>query len=391
MAEQITNYKCPQCTGPLKFSSSTSKLECEYCDSSFSPEEIETMYAQKDLEASKSFKDENEKKLTEEQPEQEDQIQWDESNAAHNAEEASMEMRTYNCPSCGAELVCEKTTAATSCPYCGNPSIIPGQMTGVLKPDYIIPFRMDREKAKDALKKYYNHKRFLPTAFSTNNQIEKIQGIYVPFWFFDGTIDATVTYKALNKSSSRSGDYIITTTEHYHVVRFATLDFENIPTDASKKMPDDLMDSIEPFNYSELTEFSTAYLPGFLADKYDVSMEESKKRSCSRAKNTILSLVRSTVQGYDSVSERSNQMNIKNLKAHYAFLPVWLIHTKWNNQNFLFAMNGQTGKFVGNLPICPKKLRTLFFGLIIGISSLFYFLHISEAIVRIIMLILTGG
>lgn len=377
MGDKITNYKCPACTGPLKFSSETGKLECEYCGSSFLPEEIESMYAKKDENAAEAFnKDqENEEK-------QKEEIVWD-SSTEQNQEE-TLNMKSYSCPSCGAELVCEQTTAATSCPYCGNPSIVPGQMTGNLKPDFIIPFKFDKEEAKKALTKHYKYRKFLPKAFSVKNQIEKIQGIYVPFWFFDGTANGSMNCSASNSTSHRSGDYIKTTTKHYSVSRSGQVDFFHIPTDASKKMPDDLMDSIEPFDYSGLIPFSTAYLPGYLADKFDVTKEDSTGRACSRAKSTLKSLLLSTISGYSSVVEQSTHIDIKNLKAHYAFLPVWLIHTKWQEENFLFAMNGQTGKFVGNLPASPFKLNLLLAGLTIGIGALLYFTHIADFILLMI-------
>lgn len=383
MGEQITNYKCPSCTGPLKFSSTTGKLECEYCGGSFLPKEIESMYAKKDEAAAEAFNKEQEKqeKQQEEQTEQEE-ISWDAS--AGQTEGETMNMKTYSCPSCGAEVICEQTTAATSCPYCGNPSIVPGQMTGSLKPDFIIPFKFNKESAKQALQDHYKHKIFLPKAFSETNQIEKIQGLYVPFWFFDGTADGSMSCNASNSTSHRSGDYINTTTRHYSVHRAGTVDFYHIPTDASKKMPDDLMDSIEPFDYSGLIPFSTAYLPGYLADKFDVTKEESTERACSRAKTSMQMLLRSTINGYSTVNVTSSHTNIKNLKAHYAFLPVWLIHTKWQNKDFLFAMNGQTGKFVGNLPASPLKLNLLTFGLTAGITALLVLTPIADFIVQII-------
>ncbi|MBO4758630.1 MAG: hypothetical protein J5505_01080 [Spirochaetaceae bacterium] len=380
MAEQITNYKCPACTGPLKFSSTTGKLECEYCGGSFDPKEIESMYAQKDEKAAEAFNKEQEKQ-EKQQEEQKEEISWDTS-AEQNTE--TMNMKTYSCPSCGAEVICEVTTAATSCPYCGNPSIVPGQMTGSLKPDFIIPFKFNKENAQQALLNHYKHKKFLPKTFSEMNQIEKIQGLYVPFWFFDGTADGSLTCSASNSTSHRSGDYINTTTKHYNVQRAGTVDFYHIPTDASKKMPDDLMDSIEPYDYSGLIPFSTAYLPGFLADKFDVTKEESTERACTRAKNSVQQLLRSTINGYGTVSTIGSHTNIKNLKAHYAFLPVWLIHTKWNDKDFLFAMNGQTGKFVGNLPASPGKLNALLLGLTAGIGALVFFTRIADFIVLII-------
>ena len=95
-------------------------------------------------------------------------------------------MRAYSCPSCGAELICDETTAATSCPYCGNPTVVPGKFAGALKPEYVLPFKLAKEDAVKALKAHYKGKPFLPKAFSAENHVQEIKGVYVPFWMFDG-------------------------------------------------------------------------------------------------------------------------------------------------------------------------------------------------------------
>ena len=180
-------------------------------------------------------------------------------------------MRAYNCTSCGAELICDETTAATSCPYCGNNTIIPGTFAGTQRPDWVIPFKSDKKDAVNALKSYYKGKVLLPGTFSNNNHLEEIKGVYVPFWLYSGDVEAQGRYEAKKDQVFRQGEYQITRSEHYAVEREGTISFSRIPVDASTKMPDDLMDSIEPFDYRTITEFSLSYMPGFLANKYDVS------------------------------------------------------------------------------------------------------------------------
>ena len=157
-----------------------------------------------------------------------------------------------------------------------------------------------------------------------------------------------------------SGDYEITETSHYDVRRAGSIAFEKIPVDASSKMPDDYMDSIEPYDYAELKPFSTAYLPGFLADKYDVSVEDSRERADKRCAGSLVDALENTVSGYSSCNETGRDIHLKRGKVHYALLPVWILHTKWEDKDFLFAMNGQTGKLVGNLPVSTKRVVGLF-------------------------------
>ena len=74
-------------------------------------------------------------------------------------------LNSYSCPTCGAELVCDETTAATSCPYCGNPTVLGGKLSGKLKPEYILPFKLDKKTAIAQLTRYYKGKAFLSKAF----------------------------------------------------------------------------------------------------------------------------------------------------------------------------------------------------------------------------------
>ena len=365
MSSQVTNHKCPACTGPLHFAGDSGKLECEYCGSSFEVEEIEALYAAKEEEAVKASEEAAEKK------EKEAAEGWDFSSVSDDWGEDAGSMRAYTCPSCGAELICEETTAATSCPYCDNPTVIPGQFGGTLKPDYVIPFRVSKEDAVKALKNYYKGKKFLPKAFSATNHIEEVKGIYVPFWLFDGTVRGRMTFDCTTVESFTTSDEQVTITKHYHEYRTGEASFEKIPTDASSKMPDAHMDSIEPFDYGEMKPFSTAYLPGFLADKYDVSMEDSAARADARAKNSVRSdMAADAGVGYASCTPRDESLSLERGKVSYALLPVWMLTTKWEGKEFLFAMNGQTGKFIGDLPIAKSKVAAWFAGIAVPLAAL---------------------
>lgn len=339
MADQITNYKCPACTGPLHFGGGSGMMECDYCGSTFSVEEIENLYEKENQLAAEAAK----------KAEQKDE--WDIS-ATEWVDEG---MKVYNCSSCGAELVYEGTTAASSCPYCDNPTLIPGQFAGSLKPDYVVPFKLEKDAAVAALKKHYSGKFLLPKSFSNENHIEEVKGVYVPFWLYDGKAEADGVFEGRKISKRTSGNYEITTTKHYLVRREGNMEFSKIPADASTQMPDDLMDSIEPYDYKELKPFSKAYLTGFIADKYDVSAEENTERAMERAKNSAKEALRADVTGYDEVSDRSVNVHVKEGKISYALMPVWMLSTKWQDKNYIFAMNGQSGKMVGNLPMDTAK------------------------------------
>ena len=345
MADQVTNYQCPACTGPLHFVGASGKLECDFCGAQYEVAEIEALYAGKEQAAAAA------QQTAEQKAEAPGADGWDASGIGSDWGADAEGMKSYSCPSCGAELICDASTAATSCPYCGNPTVVPGQFSGTMKPDYVIPFKLSREDAVAALKRHYQGKPFLPKAFTSGNHIKEIQGVYVPFWLFDGTATGDARYEATRSRVFRTGDYEITQTDHFQVYRAGSVTFEKIPVDASSKMPDDHMDSIEPYDYSELKPFSTAYLPGFLADKYDVTVEQSQARADLRCENTLEAALRGTVEQYSTCIRMGGSTQIHRGKVHYALMPVWMLNTKWNGKDYLFAMNGQTGRLVGDLPM----------------------------------------
>ena len=377
MATQITNYQCPACTGPLHFVGESGRLECDYCGSSFDIAEIEAFYAEKEAKAAEAAQKREETEAAQKSAEAEEQqtaadgSDWDSSGLSEDWGADAADMKAYCCPSCGAELLCDATTAATSCPYCGNPSVLPGQFAGILKPDFVLPFKLSKEDAIKALKKHYLKKPLLPSTFSKANHLEEIKGVYVPFWMYDGEASGSAQFHATQVHTYTSGDYEITETRHYDVQRAGSIAFEKIPVDASSKMPDDYMDSIEPYDYTELKPFSTAYLPGFLADKYDVSVQDCAERADSRCETSAVELMEQDARGdYTSCTVESQNVTLHRGKVHYALMPVWLLSTKWNGKSFLFAMNGQTGKLIGDLPVDKGRVAAWFAGISIPLMIL---------------------
>ncbi|MBQ8610641.1 MAG: hypothetical protein IJ412_02920 [Oscillospiraceae bacterium] len=362
MATGATNYQCPACTAPLHFSAASGKLECDYCGGIYEVEQIEQMYAAKDAAAAAAQETIDRKKAEQAAEMQAMGLEW--------SGEESAGMKTYSCPSCRAELICDATTAATSCPYCGNNTIIPGQFSGGLRPDLVIPFKLDKEAAKTALKNFYKGKKFLPGAFTKQNHIEEIKGVYVPFWLCDCTVEGTARYAAERSLTYDVGDERITETDHFEVLREGWLKMEKIPADASTKMPDEYMDAIEPYDYAELKEFSPAYLPGFLADKYDVPQQESMTRIEARAKTSIGNAFYGSASGFDSIAPEEEDYRLTDPVMRYALLPVWLLSTRWNKKSYLFAMNGQTGKLVGDLPVSKGKYWAWFAGIAASVTAL---------------------
>ena len=375
---ETTTYQCPNCNGRLRFDGESGKLKCDFCESAFTAQEVEQIYAerqaQSDAKAAAQEKAEAaaaaaaggeaqpqaQKKsrgedVTQATVQGEDPIDTYLKNA-HWDNLAEEQLRTFNCSSCGAQLLVDQLTAVTSCPYCGNNAVVPGQLSDMLKPDYVIPFKLDRDAAVAALRNYYNGKRFLPNDFTAGNHIEEIQGVYVPFWLYSGTGRADVVYNARNIRtwSDSKNNYI--ETDHYRVEREGTMSFSRVPVDGSSKMPDAHMDAIEPFDYNEMVPFSVGYLPGYLTDRYDQGVKTCESRANTRVEATCVDTLRDTVTGYMEVDTESAHTALNLNDVAYALLPVWMLHTKYNGEDYLFAMNGQTGRLIGDLPVDKGKV-----------------------------------
>lgn len=347
----LQEYKCPCCGGGIEFDSSLQVLKCPYCDTEFTPESL------KDYDECLNMTADGE------------QMDWEQSGSVewHEGEEEGM--RVYICNSCGGEIIGDENTAATSCPYCGNPVVIMGQFTGVLKPDYVIPFKLDKKAAKEKLMSHLGGKRLLPKVFRDENHIDEVKGIYVPFWLFDAEADANINYRATTNRTWSDSRYIYNETSYYSLLRAGVIGFDNVPVDGSSRMADDLMESIEPFDFSEAVDFQTAYLAGYMADKYDVDSDNSVARANQRVKASTQSTFAQTTGGFSSVKVESSNISLTNGKVKYALYPVWILNTTWNGQKYTFAMNGQTGKFVGNLPLDKAAYRKWLWGLTGGITA----------------------
>ncbi len=353
--KKLQEFKCPSCGGAIAFDAQTQKLKCPYCDTEF------------DIAALQS----EEETIKSEQP---DHMEWKTATKGEWAEGEEEMLRSYICNSCGGEIIGDANTAATSCPFCGNPVVMTGMVSGTLKPDLVIPFRLDKAAAKKGLEQHLTGKRLLPKFFKDQNHIDEIKGIYVPFWLFDADADANLRYHGTKVRTWSDHNYIYTETSHYSILRGGSLSFEKVPVDGSSKLLDELMESIEPYDYSEAVDFQTAYLAGYFADKYDVDAEGSVGRANDRVKNSTVSAFAATVSGYSSLHNEHTSVQLYNGQSRYALLPVWLLNTTWEGKQYTFAMNGQTGKFVGDLPLDRGAYAKWLIGLGFGISAVVFLL-----------------
>ncbi len=335
MADMIL-YRCPNCGGEIEFDTQAQKLICPYCDSEFEAE---------DLKQHEEFLNKQE-------------------NTAWEAYEEHTDngLLEYVCNNCGGAVICDPTTAATTCPYCDSPVVISQKVSGNLCPDYVIPFQYNKEQAKKAMQKHFKGKLLLPKDFKNGHKLEEIRGVYVPFWLFDCEADASVQFKATRVSTWSDRRYRYTKTSYYKLLRSGSLQFDKVPVDGSKRMNDTYMEAIEPFDYAKLIPFEPGYLAGFVADRYDVDAKAAIPRANQRIKNSTVEQLKGTVHGYATCITEDTRINYQKQNTHYALLPVWMLHTTYNGKKYVFAMNGQTEKFIGELPMSIGKFWGLVFG-----------------------------
>ncbi len=350
---QLLEYKCPNCAGTIEFSSETQKMQCPFCDAEFELDELRALDEELENEAAED-------------------MAW-ESSSADLGEEEQNGLKGYICNSCGGQIITEDTTMATTCPFCDNTVVMTDTIKGILKPDYVIPFKLNKEMAKAKFSEHLKGKILLPKLFKSDTHIEEIKGVYVPFWLFDGEADSSVRYRATKTRTWSDSKFIYTRTSYYSLFRRGGVSFERVPVDGSEKMPDDLMESLEPYDFRDAADFQSAYLAGYFADKYDVSLGTCKERANERIKNSIEDIFRETVSpAYSTVNLENVNVSMQNGISKYALYPVWLLNTTYNGKKYVFAMNGQTGKFVGDLPVDKKSAALWFLGIFAGSSALFY-------------------
>lgn len=352
----LQGYKCPCCGGAIEFNSTAQKMKCPYCDTEF---EMETL---------KAYDDE----LT---SDADTSMDWHTDAIDTFSEDEEGNLGVYVCQSCGGEIVADENTAASICPFCDNPITMKSRLKGELKPEYIIPFKLDKKAAKEKFTQHLTGKKLLPRVFRDQNHIDEIKGMYVPYWLFDSKANAHMRYKATRTRHWSDSKYNYTETNYYAVIREGDLSFRNVPVDGSSKMADDLMESLEPYDFKEAVPFQSAYFAGYFADKYDVDEKQSAQRANERVRNTTEERFMRTVSGYSSVVTDGGSIQLAEGKTTYAMYPVWILNTTWNGERYMFAMNGQTGKFVGNLPVDKSLMKKYFFKMFGIVSAVVFALY----------------
>lgn len=345
---EIVVYHCPACGAPLTFQPESQQFDCEYCGSQFTSDQLDAKTARS-------------------KPRPRD-VRLDQEENQKFLDAA----QSYSCPNCGAQIITDQNTAATFCVFCHYPTVIAERLTGDFAPIQVIPFQFDKQRATTLFLLWCKHKPLLPKDFKSSAQLEKITGVYLPFWLFDCEVDAKMFAQATRRRLWRTGNVQHIETSYFAVTREGRLSYHGVPADGSAKMKDELMDQLEPFDYSALQPFSMSYLAGFLAEKYDVDQNEVFPRIRKRVEDYSQAQLRSTVLGYDSVRVADFSANYEKADASYTLLPVYLLNYFYKGETYPFVLNGQTGKLVGRLPLSKWRAAAWFGAITAAVTAILY-------------------
>lgn len=334
-------YNCPNCGAELYFNADKQKLCCEFCLSEYTDEEIRATDAAKIAE-----------------------------DKAHNAEDFCAHMDEYACPNCGAEVIADENTAASICIYCQSPIMLKGKLSGQLMPDKIVPFAYGKDEAINKFRAFIKKKWFLPRNFAKKEQLEKISGIYYPFWVTDADTYSEMVADCSTIRTWVAGDTKYREVTRYKVVRGGNIHFEDIVTSAISDADKHMLEGILPFPSSALQPFSMPQLSGFTAKKRDIERSALSNEVKEKMNVYAKILLSRTINGYTTKIPRYTKVNIHKSHWEYALMPIWMLSYKTRKRTYIYAMNGHTGKIYGKLPVSIIKLLLACGSALAGFTSL---------------------
>ena len=356
-------YQCPNCSGVLTFNVESGLLECASCGSAFRQGEADRAIP---ISAKAQPRETQHVKTVDQFL---DNAPWE---IAHEGTAAAQTAVRYSCPSCGAAIIADQSTVSTWCPYCGNNMLTSGIATADSIPDWIVPFSVTRDQAEAHMRHHFEHRWYLSRKF--NASLEHMQAVYVPYHLYDINVSGWAHYVAYDQKGTGEGSV-----KHYYgFKRAGHALFERIPRDGSTKMPDAHMDAIAPFDLSSMRAFSTSYAAGYLMEVADESADACRPRAEELAKTSFEQDMESDVTEQPSIDgiakTTAHETQVETIRMQECVLPVWLMHCTWDDKDMLFAVNGETGKCVGDLPISKARRRATVTAIAVVLTAIVFWI-----------------
>ncbi len=311
MATTVEVYKCTNCGGVLSYDPEWQQYGCASCGSFFDIEQFRPKTTQ--------------------------------------------QLLGFTCSECGAELIVTKETASFSCPYCSNNEIVPSRFEGKFSPDSVIPFKIDKEEALRRWREHALEKPWLPDDYFIHGSLASAEGVYVPFWLFSGAVDYGLTFKYIIEDENGCTTILKR--------RNGSFSYRRIPADASVRMPNNMMDSLMRYKLEELQPFTTDCMPGFIAERYTESRQDSWKRIVKLIGIETCAFAEShgTGESYPNGTCVSRDVDITGPETggvvEHVLYPVWLFSYEYGGERRLVGVNGQTGIVAANYPVDKGKVE----------------------------------
>ena len=338
----ITAYSCINCGSNVKFDIASKAFKCDACHSRYTLEQM-----------NQAFPDDTQGNLWNRVQNETSESREFTEDHVNNASEKETSVEAYDCPQCGAEVMADSNTLASSlCVFCGKPVTISHRLlSGDSLPSRVIPFAVTQQEAFEIFQQKLKNKPLLPFTFKSYTRAKDFKSVYVPFKLFDADCSANIVADCKIVTTWSDSNYNYTKTDTYEARRSGEMEFAQVPADASDKISSEEMEAIEPFNMSDLMAFSKKYLSGHYAEapttREDVLRNELYRRLKPAAERETLG----TIYGYTSVRLKSGNVAVNKATSEYVMLPVWMYLLKYKDKEYAFTVNGQTGKFTGKLPV----------------------------------------
>lgn len=357
-----STYQCPNCRAPITFKPDRQMFICDYCGSQFTPAEMEEHFRKQEAK-------DNARAQAELQKEAAAKAKAASSGAAEAgpAEQAEAQVHEYHCQNCGANVVTDETTTSTFCYYCHSPVIITTRLQGDFRPDRLLPFEISEETAKKTFLDWAKKKKYIPSDFTSNAQLEKMTGMYLPYWFMDSDVRVDFSGTSTENRSWRQGDYEYTETSSYAHERHGYFHLHDVNIPAFSKIDQNLLNGVEPFDAEKFVPFSMPMLSGFFTEQYTLSEADAKPQIEGEVERIAGFMLEDSLGGR-TVSATQNELVPENHDLQYSLVPVWVLTYNYNGKIYVYALNGQTGRAFGEVPLVKKKLDAdaLIRGLITG-------------------------
>lgn len=390
--------KCPSCSAKIDFNPVTQSWDCSSCGLTFTPEQM-LSFNNNNVQSNPASQPNNQmvqpqinsQPLTQNmspqtvqtpvapqpvapQPVSQQNVSIPTPVASPLEKETKMRnFDQYHCNNCGVEVMTDANTISNFCVYCGSPSLQKDRVDEAKAPNLIIPFKKSKSEAAKSFAKLMKNKPLTPRVFRNIKNLNKIIGLYVPYWAYDITCDGNISFHCADAEKWMDENYRYIKTSKFDTTMFAHLDYQKVLSKASTHFKEELMSSLEPYNFDELVDFNHAYLSGCYAEKYDITEEDAYVSANEYTMNQCVDMSKKEV-GHQVCEVNQNNLYLSKKSTNCIMLPVYMVQVKYKDRDYTFVMNGQTGKVDGNLPVGLLETiicTILVFVVLVGVAYLF--------------------